>query len=161
MTNTPGDAITDSWQGCYDDSWQGLIVPEAFAHPAKMSRGLLTRILRHAKEEGWLKAGDTIVDPFGGIGSTGILGAYEGYEVVCVELEQKFVDLSLRLREKYLRNLEKQKELVLSTVAETGGVAAELAKLEEQGARTSLELGKIFRKRGRSNRAREVSCEKE
>jgi len=21
------------WHNCYDDSWQGIIVPEAFAHP--------------------------------------------------------------------------------------------------------------------------------
>jgi len=21
------------WHNCYDDGWQGLIVPEAFAHP--------------------------------------------------------------------------------------------------------------------------------
>ncbi len=82
------------WHNCYDEGWKGLIVPEAFSHPAKMSRGLLKRILAHAKEQGWLKEGDVIVDPFGGIGSTGILGAYEGYQVVCCELEQKFVDLA-------------------------------------------------------------------
>jgi len=82
------------WHGCYDDGWRGIIVPEAFSHPAKMSYGLLKRILAHAKEQGWLKEGDVILDPFGGIGSTGILGAYEGYQVVCVELEQKFVNLA-------------------------------------------------------------------
>lgn len=82
------------WHNCYDEGWKGLIVPEAFSHPAKMSRGLLSRILAHAKEQGWLSEGDVIVDPFGGIGSTGILGAYEGYQVVCCELEQKFVDLA-------------------------------------------------------------------
>ena len=59
-----------------------------------MSYGLLKRILAHVKIQGWLKEGDVIVDPFGGIGSTGILGAYEGYQVVCCELEQKFVDLA-------------------------------------------------------------------
>ena len=91
-----GDVVgkVDEWASCYDLSYRGIIVPEAFGHPAKMSRGLLTRILRHAKEEGWLWPGAIILDPFGGIGSTGILGAYEGYSVVCVELEQKFVDLA-------------------------------------------------------------------
>ena len=83
---------TNKWTSCYDEGWQGIIVPEAFSHPAKMAYGLLKRILAHAKP--WLKEGDVIVDPFGGIGSTGILGAYEGYQVVCVELEQKFVDLA-------------------------------------------------------------------
>ena len=80
------------WPNCYDSGWKDLIVPEAFSHPAKMSYGLLKRILEHAK--GWLNEGDVILDPFGGIGSTGILGAYEGYQVVCCELEQKFVDLA-------------------------------------------------------------------
>jgi len=82
------------WKNCYEGSWKGVIVPEAFSHPAKMSYSLLKRILAHAKEQGWIKEGGVIVDPFGGIGSTGILGAYEGYQVVCCELEQKFVDLA-------------------------------------------------------------------
>ncbi len=87
----PVNKITQ-WHKCYDDGWKGLIVPEAFSHPAKMAYGLLKRILDHAK--GWLKEGDVIIDPFGGIGSTGILGAYEGYQVVCCELEAKFVNLA-------------------------------------------------------------------
>jgi len=82
------------WHGCYSDSWKDIIVAESFQHPAKMSYGLLKRILAHAKDKGWIHEGDVILDPFGGIGSTGILGAYEGYQVVCVELEQKFVDLA-------------------------------------------------------------------
>ena len=44
---TLGDCPVDSWAGCYDDSWQGLITPESFSHPAKMARGLLDRILDH------------------------------------------------------------------------------------------------------------------
>ncbi len=84
--------MVTKWNNCYDEGWKDLIVPEAFSHPAKMSYGLLKRILAHAK--GWLKEGDVIVDPFGGIGSTGILGAYEGYQCVCCELERKFVDLA-------------------------------------------------------------------
>lgn len=83
----------DKWHNCYDDSWQGIIVPEAFAHPAKMARGLTNRIFKHALSESWLKPGDVVVDPFGGIGSTGIIGAVLGLRVVCVELEAKFVEL--------------------------------------------------------------------
>ena len=82
------------WHKCYDDGWQGIIAPEAFSHPAKMAYGLLKRILSHAFTQGWLSEGDVIIDPFGGIGSTGILGAYEGYQVVCCELEAKFVKLA-------------------------------------------------------------------
>jgi hypothetical protein len=43
----------DQWQSSYDDGWQGDIVPEAFSHPAKFSRGLIHRIYQHAKDMGW------------------------------------------------------------------------------------------------------------
>jgi len=91
-----GDVVgkVDEWASCYDLSYRGIIVDEAFCHPAKMSRGLLTRILRHAKEEEWLWPGAVIVDPFGGIFTTGLLGAYEGYQVVGVELESEFYRLA-------------------------------------------------------------------
>ncbi len=84
----------NSWENCYNDSWKDHIVPEAFQHPAKMAYGLLSRILTHAEEQGWLTSQSIILDCFGGISTTGILGAYKGYQVICVELEQKFVDLA-------------------------------------------------------------------
>ena len=84
----------NKWNNCYDDGWQGIIVPEAFSHPAKMSYGLLKRIFEHARDNGWIKPKDNVLDPFGGIGSTGIIGAYADLNVICVELEQKFVDLA-------------------------------------------------------------------
>ena len=93
--------ICGDWHGCYDDGWQGIIVPEAFAHPAKMAYGLTRRIFKHALGEGWISPGDVVVDPFGGIGSTGIVGASLGLQVVCVELEEKFVALG---KENFERN---------------------------------------------------------
>jgi len=72
-----------------------------------MAKGLLSRILRHAAEEGWLAPGDIICDPFGGIGSTGILGAYEGYQCVLCELEAKFVDLAKQNFALHAKKLEK------------------------------------------------------
>lgn len=81
------------WAGCYDKSWKGYITPESFAHPAKMARGLLCRILDHMLAEGWIRKGDTLVDPFGGIGTTGIEGASRGLKVYCCELEPRFCDL--------------------------------------------------------------------
>ena len=30
----PG-GVLNNWHNCYDDGWQGIIVPEAFAHPAR------------------------------------------------------------------------------------------------------------------------------
>ena len=52
---------TTKWHNCYDDGWKGIIVPESFQHPAKMSRGLLKCILAHAKEQGWLRSGGDVV----------------------------------------------------------------------------------------------------
>ena len=43
----------DDWHRCYKEGWQGIIVPEAFTHPAKFARGLIRAIYEHAIEEGW------------------------------------------------------------------------------------------------------------
>lgn len=79
-----------NWYGCYRDGWADLIVPESFAHPAKYSRSLIQRIYQHAREEGWLPVGSTVVDPFGGVA----LGAFDAMSLGCtwlgVELEPRF-----------------------------------------------------------------------
>jgi hypothetical protein len=81
------------WHSLYSDGWKGEITPAAFAHPAKFSRALIRHIYKHAIEEGWLVAGDTVVDPFGGVGLGAIDAMLNGLNWVGVELEQKFVDL--------------------------------------------------------------------
>jgi tRNA G10 N-methylase Trm11 len=81
------------WHSLYSDGWKGEIAPAAFAHPAKFSRALIRHIYKHAIEEGWLNAGDTVVDPFGGVGLGAIDAMLNGLNWVGVELEQKFVDL--------------------------------------------------------------------
>src|SRR5512146_2315405 len=57
----------DDWKGMYREGWSQEICPEAYSHPAKYARGLIRHIYQHAIEEGWLKEGDTVLDPFGGI----------------------------------------------------------------------------------------------
>lgn len=79
-----------TWHGCYDDSWKGFIVPDAFAHPAKFARGLITRIYTHMLAQGMLNRGDSVVDPFGGIGTGGIIAASYGLAWYGCELEAKF-----------------------------------------------------------------------
>jgi len=88
------DVHINQWHGCYEGGWQDMIVPEAFVHPAKIAYSLLIRILTHVYIQDWIKPGSTILDPFGGISTTGILGAYNGYRVVTVELEEKFCRLA-------------------------------------------------------------------
>lgn len=84
----------ERWKGCYDESWRGAITPESFAHPAKAGRALLGQIYDRLFKMGALSIGSTVVDPFGGIGTTGIIGAWRGVRVICHELEPKFVALA-------------------------------------------------------------------
>jgi hypothetical protein len=93
MQEAEREVPVEVWTGCYDDSWDGFIVPEAFAHPAKYARGLITRIFQHMLDEGMLRKGDTCVDPFGGIACGGIVAAGLGIAWRGCELEKKFADL--------------------------------------------------------------------
>lgn len=82
-----------SWQHCYPSRWVGIITPESMRHPAKFSSRLIARIYRHCLEEGWLKPGDQVIDPFGGVA----LGALEamrcGLAWTGCEIEEHFVEL--------------------------------------------------------------------
>lgn len=91
MTMTESD-----WTGLYGESWRDLIVPDAFAHPAKFARGLIRRIYAHAAEEGWLAVGTTVVDPFGGVALGGFEAAWRGAHWIGCELEPRFVALGER-----------------------------------------------------------------
>lgn len=82
------------WHGCYDKPLKGFIVPEAFSHPAKFSLALIERIYDHCLERGYLKRGDRVGDPFGGVATGGIVAAYRGLEWVGVELEERFCKLA-------------------------------------------------------------------
>jgi hypothetical protein len=96
----------ERWDGCYDAGWRDLIVPAAFAHPAKMARGLVARIFEELFARGLLAKGDTVVDPFGGIGTTAIEGASRGVTVICCELEPKFVALARENLARHARDWE-------------------------------------------------------
>jgi DNA primase len=67
-------------------------------------------------------------------------------------IEKKYADCSLRLREKYLRNMEKKKAQVLALEREEGGTDAELARLAEQGIGISENLKTVFTKRSQYRR---------
>ena len=57
------------------------------------------------------------------------------------QIERKFADCVLRLRREFLRSLESKRAEVLALEAESGGIGADLAKLEEQGIEVSVQLG--------------------
>ncbi len=70
------------------------------------------------------------------------------------QIEQKYANCVLRLREGFLRSLETKREAALALAAELGGTAAELAKLEEQGIEVSLQLGEVFTQKSRKVRSK-------
>src|SRR6266404_7568637 len=82
------------WEGCYDDSWKGVIVADAFRHPAKFSKALVEHIIDYMVEKDWLHEGEIIGDPFGGVGLGGIIAAYRGFQWYGLELEPPFVILA-------------------------------------------------------------------
>lgn len=85
--------VETDWHGLYGESWQGDLVPAAFSHPAKYSRALIRRIYDHATEEGWIRPGSTVVDPFGGVAGGALDAMLHGCHWRGCELEQDFVEL--------------------------------------------------------------------
>lgn len=55
-----------------------------------MSRALVSRIFAHMEAQGWIAPGQSVIDVFGGVGTTAIEGASRGYRVTCIELEPRF-----------------------------------------------------------------------
>ena len=86
--------LVDDWTGCYKRGWGQEILPEAYAHPAKLSFSLGEGIYRHLAEENWITPGMTVIDPFAGIGGTAYHAALRGLSWVGVELEPRFVALA-------------------------------------------------------------------
>lgn len=84
------------WMGCYEKQWTGVLIPDAFKHPAKFSRGLVERLLDYGVEKGYWSKGDRLGDPFGGIGGGAIPAADRGLEWIGCELEQQFVEIGNR-----------------------------------------------------------------
>ena len=83
-----------SWHRLYREGWgKNRLRPESFAHPAKNSYGLSVRIYEHALEEGWIKPGQTVLDPFAGIGGFALEAMRHGLHFVGVELELRFCDM--------------------------------------------------------------------
>jgi len=75
-----------------------------------------------------------------------------GKNISDTQIDKKYDDCSLRLHEKYLRNMAKKKAEVLVLEREAGGTDAELAKLVEQGTDVSDNLKTVFTQRGHIQR---------
>src|SRR3990167_6359025 len=95
------------WHNCYNQSYD-LWCSDAYQHPAKMSVALAFKIMAHLKELGLLAEGESILDPMCGIATTGLVAGALGHPFIGVELEDKFVQLSLANKEYTERKLYKK-----------------------------------------------------
>jgi len=82
------------WKDCYSKTPKSLLSQQSFTHPARMSYKLCTKIFEYGEQQKYWKPGDTIIDIFGGVGMTAVIGCPKGYNVILVELEQFFHDLA-------------------------------------------------------------------
>jgi len=73
--------------------------------------------------------------------------------------QQALNDCILRLKERWLKNLESKKRELLYAEAESSDITAQLAKLEEQGIEESKQLKEIFTKQRHEHRSLSVSKE--
>jgi DNA primase len=69
--------------------------------------------------------------------------------LLSTNLEQKYAECALELREKFLRSLTTKIEAVLALEAQSGGTAAELAKLKELGIEVNSQLGEVLAQKSR------------
>jgi hypothetical protein len=95
MDTEDASRIVERWEGCYRESWQeGDLVPDAFAHPAKVSKALAFRLVHHLIAQGYLTPGQTVLDPFAGIAGFALPCLAAGLGYLGIELEPRFVDLA-------------------------------------------------------------------
>ena len=64
------------------------------------------------------------------------------------KVEQRYIDYSRRLKERYLKSLEAKRAEAFASEAESGGIGADLAKLEKEGIEPSIQLREIFAQKG-------------
>ena len=96
----------DEWTGCYPSNWKGVIVPEAMTHPAKFSSRLIQRIYKHLWDEGWVKLGDNVLDPFGGVALGAMNAMLYRLNWYGIELEEKFWKLGNADIEKWRKDFK-------------------------------------------------------
>jgi len=77
----------------YPSNWKGIIIPEADGAPGEILEQVDQAHLRAHAGRGWVKPGDRVLDPFGGV-ALGALDAMRlGLNWTGIELEEKFHEL--------------------------------------------------------------------
>lgn len=77
------------------------------------------------------------------------------------QIEQKIMECSIRLKEKYYKNIELKREAILASERSEKGSKAELERLTEQGIITSDHLREVFHQKEKWDRIKRRSHENE
>lgn len=72
---------------------------QAVRHPAKMNLYVCRDIVDYVSNRG-----ETIVDPFGGIGTTMLAGCLTGRNVYLIEVEEAYVEIAQAIYDKWIRD---------------------------------------------------------
>jgi len=68
-------------------------------------------------------------------------------------IEDKYIDCVLRLQQQYLRDQKEEEAAVAATAVEEEGAGADLAKLQQEGIESNVQLRDVFNQRDRIRRS--------
>ena len=126
-----GTQMTDVWRIPAVSQWE----KEQGKHPTQKPLRLLYRIILASTN-----AGDTILDPFSGSGTTGIAANLLGRKYIGIEQDSSFVDLSVRRRQA-LENEQNRKKL-FDKMRENGQEATVLVNhMREEDRQLAMQTG--------------------
>ena len=135
-----GTQMTDVWRIPAVSRWE----KEQGKHPTQKPLRLLYRIILASTN-----AGDTILDPFSGSGTTGIAANLLGRKYIGIEQDSSFVDLSVRRRQA-LENEQNRKKL-FDKMRENGQEATVLVNhMREEDRQLAMQTGITYMRAGDS-----------
>ena len=135
-----GTQMTDVWRIPAVSRWE----KEQGKHPTQKPLRLLYRIILASTN-----AGDTILDPFSGSGTTGIAANLLGRKYIGIEQDSSFVDLSVRRRQA-LENEQNRKKLY-DKMRENGQEATVLVNhMREEDRQLAMQMGITYMRAGDS-----------
>ena len=135
-----GTQMTDVWRIPAVSRWE----KEQGKHPTQKPLRLLYRIILASTN-----AGDTILDPFSGSGTTGIAANLLGRKYIGIEQDSSFVDLSVRRRQA-IENEQNRKKL-FDKMRENGQEATVLVNhMREEDRQLAMQTGITYLRAGDS-----------
>ena len=101
------DCMFLEWKNCYTSEkyYNKYFDKSTLKHPAKMSFHLLQKIFDHLEEQFNITDDTTIVDFMAGSGRTSLVSALRGYSSLNIELEQDYIDMQNKNKQKLEQTL--------------------------------------------------------